>query len=115
MSLLNVMRVLAKEPIMVDSKQYEPIYDQALTNAGVQNQIATELTSLPNYQAKIKMVNGETWIETLPPMQGLSGNLLEARLTRVREQTRTCYCRKRTDVENDIKLRQEQLSQEQPT
>ncbi len=58
------------------------------------------------------MVNGETWIETLPPMQGLSGNLLEARHTRVRERTRTRYCRKRTDVENDIKLRQEQLSQE---
>lgn len=111
-ALLNVMRVLAKEPIMVDSKHYEPIYDQGRTNAGVQNQITTELTTLPNYQAKIKMVNGETWIETLPPMQGLSGNLLEARQTRVRERTRTRYCRKRTDVENDIKLRQEQLSQE---
>ena len=112
-SLLNVMRVLAKKPIMVDSKQYEPIYDKPRTYVGVQNQIATELTTLPNYQAKIKMVNGETWIETPPPMQGLSGQLLEARQTRVRERTRTRYCRKRTEVENDIKLRQEQLSQEQ--
>ena len=58
------------------------------------------------------MVNGERWIETPPPVQGVSGQLLEARLTRVRENTRARCCRKRTDVENDIKLRQEQLSQE---
>jgi hypothetical protein len=113
-SLLNVMQVLAKEPIMVDSKHYEPVYDQPRMSAGGQNQIATELTTLPNYQAKIKMVNGERWIETSLPMLGLSENLLEARRTRVRERTRTRYCRKRTDVENDIKLRQEQLSQEHP-
>jgi hypothetical protein len=112
-SLRNVMRVLAKKPIMVESKHYEPIYDQPRTHAGVQNQIATELTTLPNYQAKIKLVNGERWIQTPPPMPGVSGHLLEARHTRVRERTRTRYCRKRTEVENEMKLRQEQLSQEQ--
>ncbi len=113
-ALLNVMRVLAKEPIMVESKHYEPISDQPPMDAGVQNQIAPELTTLPNYQAKIKMVNGERWIEIPPPLQGVSGQLLEARHKRIRERTRTHYCRKRTDVENEIQLRQEQLSQEQP-
>ena len=33
-ALLNVMEVLAKEPLMVDSKHYEPIYDQSRVSGG---------------------------------------------------------------------------------
>jgi hypothetical protein len=50
--LRYTMQVLAKEPIMVDTGQYKPKY-QNRTYADMENEIARDLTQQPNYQAKV--------------------------------------------------------------
>src|SRR5262249_43242165 len=52
--LRQLMYILAQEPILVDSGQWEPIYDKTRTYADVENEIASTLANLPNRQAKVK-------------------------------------------------------------
>jgi hypothetical protein len=110
-SLRKTMEVLSLDPILVDTGQHEPIFDKPRTYADMQNEIATRLSTLPNYQAKVRMVNSEALVQTLPPTPHMSDELLTARHERVKDQTRKLYCRERMEVEEDITQRQETLMQ----
>jgi hypothetical protein len=105
----QLMHILALDPILVDSGQFEPIYDKPRTYADCENQIASDLANQPNRQAKVKIIEAEYEIATLPPVPGLVGSELDSRLALIREATVTTYCRERRFVEEEMIERQEQL------
>ena len=107
--LRYTMETLAKQPILVDTgSQYQPKY-QNRTFADMENQIARDLTNQPNYQAKVKLLSGEHTIQTknIPP--GLIGLQLEQRIAQIQTQTRNNYCKPCTEVEREIRERQDRL------
>jgi hypothetical protein len=109
-SLRTVMDILAKEPILVDTGQYQPKY-QTRTYADMVGQIVNELSSkLPNFHAKVKLLSGEHVIRTNPAPKGLSGDLFAARLARIKRQMRLLgYVRDVRDVEEEVRKRHEKL------
>jgi hypothetical protein len=111
LGLRKLMDILAREPIMVDSGQHEPIYDKTRTYADVQNEIATRLANLPKFTARVKItVDGkpvEHTVKTLSPERGLRAIALQDRKDRIRANNRTDgYTRKRDEVEEEIRNRQ---------
>jgi Type IV secretion-system coupling protein DNA-binding domain len=76
------------------------------TYADMENEIASKLTNLPNHQAKVKTLSGEYTLLTLPPTTGVTGQALDERRVKVREQTRKGYCKPRLEVEQEIAARQ---------
>jgi hypothetical protein len=58
----------------------------------------------------VKLLSGEHVIRTDPAPQGLSGTLLEERITRIKRQNRFLgYTRPAADIDEEIRKRQEQL------
>ncbi|MGH8715841.1 MAG: type IV secretory system conjugative DNA transfer family protein, partial [Burkholderiales bacterium] len=107
--LRYTMVVLAKEPVLVDTGQYQPKY-QNRTFADMENEIARDLTNQPNFQAKVKLLSGECVIKTNDLPSVLHGELLTARIERIKKQMRTLgYCKYYKDVEKEIRERQERL------
>jgi len=111
LGLRKLMDILAREPIMVDSGQHEPIYEKPRTYADVQNEIATRLANLPKFTARVKItVDGkpvEHTVKTLSPERGLGGRALQDRKDRIRANNRTDgYTRTRDEVEEEIRNRQ---------
>lgn len=110
-SLRQAMQVLAIEPIMVDSGQHEPIYDNPRSYADVQNQIATELANMPQYHAKCKLGQDECEIETLPLEPGRNDEELAQFTQDIMERSiELCY-RPRVEIVEEIRKRQEDLQQ----
>ncbi len=114
-SLTDVMDILACHPILVDTGQYRPRYGPPRTYQDMENEIASKLTNLPNFEARVKTIGGECTIRTqLPsPSAALSGEALAARLTRIQEQTRRLYCQPRAQVEEEIRRRHARYLAEQ--
>jgi hypothetical protein len=106
--LRYTMDMLAQYPILVDTGQYQPRY-QNRTFADMENQIARDLTQQPNFQARVKLLSGEHIIQTKKSSQGLTGSQLEDRIARIQAQTRQNYCKPRIEVEREIRERQERL------
>jgi hypothetical protein len=78
----------------------------------MEGEIASKLTNLPNHEAKVKTVKGETHIVTLPPTRGVTGSAFDARRDLVQEHTRQAYCRPFDEVEREIAERQTALMEE---
>jgi hypothetical protein len=106
--LRYAMAQLAQYPILVDTGQYQPKY-QNRTFADMENEISRDLTQQPNFQAKVKLLSGEHVIRTKDSPPGLTGKYLEARIEQITEQTRLNYCKPRAAVEEEIRQRQERL------
>jgi hypothetical protein len=106
--LRYTMETLAKQPILLDTGQLIPKYSNR-TYSDQQAEVANSLTNQPNYQAKVKLLSGEHTIQTknIPP--GLTGLQLEERIAQIQAQTRLNYCKPRTEVEREIKERQDRL------
>jgi hypothetical protein len=104
--LRYTMDVLAHYPILVDTGQYQPKY-QNRTYADMENQIARDLTQQPNFQAKVKLLAGEHVIQTKNTPPGLTGSQLVQRIAQIQAQTRKNYCKPRLEVEKEIRERQE--------
>ena len=106
--LRYTMDTLAKQPILMDTGQLIPKYSNR-TYSDQQAEVANSLTNQPNYQAKVKLLSGEHTIQTknIPP--GLIGLQLEQRIAQIQTQTRNNYCKPRTEVEREIKERQDRL------
>jgi hypothetical protein len=100
------MAQLAQHPILVDTGQYQPKY-QNRTFADMENQIARDLTNQPNFQTKVKLLSGEYVIRTKDSPPGLTGSPLVERIAHIQAQTRKNYCKPRTEVEKEIRARQE--------
>ncbi len=128
-----VMRVLAVEPILESSGIRQPRKRQqillhpektfphprkAITHpqrpyADIRNEIANQLSSLPNFTARARIiVEGQTvehTIKTLEPEKGLYGKALQERIARIQAQNKKDgYIRARVDVEEEITQRQQQ-------
>jgi hypothetical protein len=75
----------------------------------MEGEIASALTNLDDFQARIKTVKGETTMSTLPPSTGVTGQMFEDRREQIIKQTRQEYCRPVAEVENEIAERQTAL------
>jgi hypothetical protein len=100
------MDVLVENPILVDTGQYQPKY-QNRTFADMENEISRDLTQQPNFQAKVKLLAGEHNIQTKNTPPGLTGLQLEERIAQIQAQTRKNYCKHVEAVEKEIRERQE--------
>ncbi len=108
--------LLRKEPCMVPSGQSEPVYDRPRLYSDIEGELANELTLLPNYHAKCKLVRGtglaEYTIRTLPlpdylPRRG------RAIAEHIRERSSRLYGRPRAQVEEAIRDRLARLQARQ--
>ncbi len=106
--LRSVLEVLVRDPILVDSGQHEPIYDKPRTYADVQRQVANELVGLKNGIARVKLPTGEYTIRTmLPNTPKKIREAAQEKQQRIQERTRQYYCTPRSEVEEQIRKRQE--------
>jgi hypothetical protein len=106
--LRYTMATLANHPILIDTGQYQPKY-QNRTYQDQENQIARDLTQQPNFQARVKLLSGEHTIQTKDLPRGLTGEQLAQRVAQIQTLTRRNYCKRRTEVETEIHQRQERL------
>jgi hypothetical protein len=111
-TLRQTMAILAQEPILVDTGQYQPKYQQR-TYADMENQIANDLSQLQNFTARVKLVTGEEHvIRTHPAPQGLSVQALAGRISAIKDRMNALgYTRYAPEVEKDVRDRHERLRQ----
>jgi hypothetical protein len=106
--LRYTMKTLADFPVMVDTGQYIPKY-QDRTYADMENEIARNLTQQPNFQARAKMLSGEHDIRTNDAPVGLSESGLAARMREIKAHMRAPdvgICRHYSEVAQEIRERQ---------
>jgi hypothetical protein len=104
------MSVLSQRPALIDTGQYSPRYERR-TYADMEREIARDLTQLPNFHAKIRLLGGEGFIRTQPLPQECNQRALQRRIDRIKARMRASqvgYCRDFRDVENEINLRHQQ-------
>ena len=131
--LKDVMQALADEPIYAGSGIRQPRKHTQLhylphprktiphpqrTYADMVNDIANQLSSLPNYTARTRItVEGQTvehTLKTFEPEKGLYGKPLQERIARIQARNiQEGILRKRADVEAEITQRQTQQPQQQ--
>src|SRR4029434_10972261 len=78
-ALRQTLSVLATDPILVDTGQYQPKY-MLRTYQDQENLVANALSQLPNYHAKARLLSGEHDIKTNPPPLLFSEEEVEARI-----------------------------------
>jgi uncharacterized protein DUF87 len=108
-SLRKVMQILAKEPILTDTGVYAPRLQQR-SFSDMENQIANEISQLERFTCRVKLLSSEHTVKTRPAPQGLTGDLLAARLSRIkRRMFRLGYVRDAQAVREEVAKRHEQL------
>jgi hypothetical protein len=65
-AFMQLAELLRREPIMIDSGQYETIYEPSRTYSDVSDQIANELVTLPRFCAKTRYQGVEETIAVAP-------------------------------------------------
>ena len=101
--------VLAKDPILVDTGQYQPKY-QLRTYADQENLVANDLSRLPNYTAKVRLLSGEHTIRTNPAPKLVSELEVEARIRAIKERMlREGFTTPAAVVDEEVRKRQELL------
>jgi hypothetical protein len=100
------LEVLAKEdPILVDTGKYIPQYRQR-TYQDQENLIANDLSQLPNYQARVRLLTGEHTIMTRPAPALLSETEIDERIQAIKQRMLlTGICKPYTAVEAEIRKR----------
>jgi hypothetical protein len=99
--------LLKREPIMVGSGQYDPIFGPIRTYADMQNEIASILANLPRHHARCKLGEHEYTIKTLRPLPQSA----PADISVIRRRSRDRYCHLRADIEEKIQGSQKVLSE----
>ena len=105
---------LRARPIFVPSGEYDPVYDRPRSYADVQGEIATNLANLKPHHARVKLRQGQVFVEhtirTLPPPPGPTTaderEAVDARIERIRRRSRRLYGRPRARVELEMIARQ---------
>jgi hypothetical protein len=93
----------------VDTGQFQPKY-QLRTYADQENLVANELSQLPNYTAKIRLLSGEHTIKTRPAPPLVSEVEVEARIRAIKERMqRLGYTTPAEAVEEEVRKRHELL------
>ena len=105
--LRYVLTVLAENPVLVDTGQYIPKFRQR-TVQDEENHIANEISTLPRYTARVRLISGrEHTIRTLPPPKKLSEQEIDERIAAIKERMRFFgICKPYTAVQAEIDLRQ---------
>jgi hypothetical protein len=113
-SLRATLAVLAKDPILVDTGQYQPKY-QLRTYADQENLVANELSQLPNYHAKARLLSGEHLLKTHPAPALVSEQEVEARIRAIKDRMlREGYTKSAAEVEEEVRKRHQALRQRPP-
>ena len=84
-AIRETLAVLAKDPILVDTGQFQPKY-QLRTYSDQENLVANELSQLPNYTAKARLLSGEHVLKTHPAPALVSEQEVEARIQAIKER-----------------------------
>jgi hypothetical protein len=109
--LRETMEVLAKEPIMVDTGQYRPVF-RMRTYADMTGEIANRLSQQDNYVARVKTLTSEHTIRTHPLPALMTEVQLAERIADIKRRMREQgLCRPACEVEEEVRLRHEQLRQ----
>jgi hypothetical protein len=111
--MLNALRatlaILAEDPILVDTGQYQPKY-QLRTYSDQENLVANELSQLPNYTAKARLLSGEHTIHSNPPPPLVSEGELEERIQAIKQRMlREGYTVPAEAVDEEVRKRHEAL------
>jgi hypothetical protein len=108
-ALRGVLAILAREPVLVATGQYQPKY-QLRTYQDQENLVANELSQLPNYTAKVRLLTGEHRVRTSPAPPLLPEPEVEARIRRIKERMRQeGYAIPAAAVEEAVRKRHEAL------
>jgi hypothetical protein len=103
------LAILARDPILVDTGQFQPKY-QLRTYQDQENLVANEVSQLPNYTAKIRLLSGEHIIKTRPAPPLVSEGEVEARIRSIKERMlRQGYTKSAAAVEEEVRKRHELL------
>lgn len=108
-NLHNLGTVLAEQPILVDSGQWEPIYDRPRSYSDVEGEIASNLVNLPKYHGRTRLLHanavGEHFLRT-PEYRAYDEDTgRDDVVSRIRDRTRMQYCSPLSDVLDAITRR----------
>jgi hypothetical protein len=113
-ALREVMAILSREPILVDTGQFQPKY-QLRSYQDQENLVANEVSQLRNYTAKVKLLSGEHTIKTHPAPAMLPEREVEARIRAIKERMlREGVTRSAHAIEEEVRKRHEALRQRPP-
>jgi hypothetical protein len=113
-SLRATLAILAKDPILVDTGQFQPKY-QLRTYADQENLVANELSQLPNYHAKVRLLSGEHTIKTRPAPAMVSEQEVAARIRAIKERMlRDGVTLPAAAIEEAVRKRHESLRKRPP-
>jgi len=108
-SLRATLLILANEPLLTDTGLFQPKY-MLRTYADEENLIANEVSQLPNYTAKVKLLTGEHTIRTNPPPPLVSEREVEERILAIKQRMlRQGYTTPAEAVEEEVRKRHEAL------
>jgi hypothetical protein len=112
--LRYVLTVLSEHPILVDTGQYVPQYRQR-TYQDQANLIANDLSQLPNFHAKVRLLSGEHTIKTRPAPALVSEREVEARIRTIKERMlHLGFTKTAQAVDEEVAKRHEALRQRPP-
>ncbi|MGE0229256.1 MAG: type IV secretory system conjugative DNA transfer family protein [Dehalococcoidia bacterium] len=100
-------RELRANPILVDSGQWEPIFDRRRSYADVEAEIASELVNLPKFRARSKLLTGngvaEHTLQISPPPSRAAPT--SPPVLPIRERSRRVYAAPLADVLDRVVVR----------
>jgi len=110
-SLRETLAILARDPILVATGQFQPKY-QLRIYKDQKNLVANEVSQLPNYTAKVRILTKEHMIKTRPAPSLVSEREVEARIRSIKERMlRQGYTKSAAAVEEEVRKRHESLRQ----
>jgi Type IV secretory system Conjugative DNA transfer len=110
-ALRQTLGVLAKEPLLTDTGLFQPKY-HLRSYKDQENLVANELSQLPNYTAKIRLLSGEHTITTRPAPVMVSEQEVEARIKAIKQRMlRDGVTRPALEIEEAVRKRHETLRQ----
>ena len=113
-ALRATLAVLAKDPLMTDTGLFQPKYQLRLY-ADQENQVANDLSQLPNYTAKVRILTTEHTIKTLPAPGFVPEQEVEARIRAIKDRMiREGYTKSAAEVEEEVRKRHEALRARPP-
>jgi hypothetical protein len=107
--LAYALSVLAEHPVLVDTGQYIPQYRQR-TYIDQENLIANDLSQLPNYHAKVRLLTTEYTIRTHPAPRSVSEKEVHERIRSIKKRMLSLgFTRTAPAIEEEVRKRHELL------
>ena len=108
-ALRHTLEILAKDPLLTDTGLFQPKY-QLRSYQDQENSISNELSQLPNYTAKVRLLSGEYTINTRPAPAMVSEQEVAARIKAIKQRMlRDGVTRPALEIEEEVRKRHETL------